>query len=82
MITKRQTARFTKGSGVFTCHSCKRATRDTGGDNTDLRLCAECYEIGGIENQISDNPNSPDLPKWEAEVAALQAKIVEKGGTL
>jgi len=46
--------RFQIGSGCFTCQACKRRTRDTGGDNQDVGLCAECYDLAGIENTISD----------------------------
>lgn len=78
----KNNSRFAKGSGVYKCHSCGRSTRATGAnlDAVDLRLCGECYEIGGIENQISDNPNHADVPKWEAEIEQLKARITERGG--
>ena len=72
-------SRFQKGSGVFQCESCKRSTRDTGGDNTSLRLCEECYELAGIENQISDQGGTPEL---RAEVEKWKARCVAKGGRL
>lgn len=46
--------RFQKGSGVFTCRTCKHNTRDTGGDNTDVRLCSLCWDLAGEENHILD----------------------------
>lgn len=76
-------SRFQRGSGVFACGCCARRTRDTGGDNTGVELCAECYELAGIENQISDYGDSEGkLAVWEAEAAALRIKIVALGGVL
>lgn len=76
--------KFKRGSGCFTCHSCGRSTRDTGGDNTSLKLCAECYEIGGIENQISDKSfyDGQTEASCLAEIEKLKAAIVAKGGRL
>ena len=78
-ITKTA-GRFQRGSGCYKCQSCGRMTRSTGrGDNEYCGVCAECYELGGIENQMSDNGETPELL---AEIAALQKIIVAKGGTL
>jgi hypothetical protein len=74
---KRTANRFQRGSGVFECNSCHRHTRDTGGDNTQVRLCEECYEIGGIENQIADQGSTPELL---AEIETLKNRCIEKGG--
>ena len=72
--------RFAKGSGVYKCGCCGRSTRATGrGDNEFVGLCADCYDLGGIENEISDNGSTPEL---EAEVSELRAAIVAKGGVL
>jgi hypothetical protein len=48
------TTRFTKGSGCFACSSCGKQTRNTG-DNGGCGVCPLCYEIGGMENELSDN---------------------------
>lgn len=73
-------SRFAKGSGSYKCQSCGRLTRSTGrGDNEHSRLCAECYDLGGVENEISDNGETPELLK---EKASLIATIVAKGGKL
>ena len=78
IATKRN--RFQRGSGVYSCGNCTRKTRSTGnGDNEHLRLCAECYELGGIENEISDCGSTPER---EAECDALRRAIVAKGGKL
>jgi hypothetical protein len=76
-------SRFQRGSGVYSCQSCKRQTRASGGDNEDVRLCFECYEISGLENQISDAcQNDPNIENWEKEIKQLEAAIIAKGGTL
>lgn len=73
--------RFVKGSGCFKCNSCGRSTRSTGnGDNENVKLCVECYEIGGIENEIADGccPVSEDASI--AEIKRLAEVIRSKGG--
>ncbi len=50
------TNRFAKGSGVFTCRICDHRTRSTGrGDNENVTLCAECYDLAVEENHFSDH---------------------------
>ena len=54
---QRQRRGFAKGSlaQVYTCRTCQRRTRPTGtGDNDGVGLCAECYELAGEENHLSD----------------------------
>lgn len=75
----RNRARFEKGSGCFDCGVCGRKTRATGGDNDSVKLCEECYEIAGIENQISDQGSTPELL---AEIESLKMRCVSKGGKL
>lgn len=72
--------RFQKGSGVYACGVCSRQTRSTGrGDNEHVGLCEECYDIAGIENEISDNGSTPELL---AEIETLKAACIAKGGKL
>lgn len=74
----RNASRFQKGSGVYTCHCCKRSTRSTGrGDNENAGLCAECYDLAGEENSLSDNGEFYAKP---AEVLAMIARVADKGG--
>jgi hypothetical protein len=73
--------RFQRGSGCYTCDSCKRQTRSTGrGDNENCALCAECFEIAGLENEISDH-GDPD-GKLAAEIEQYKAACIAKGGNL
>lgn len=78
----RVTNRFVKGQSVFSCQCCKRKTRQTGGDNDSLRLCEECYEMGGIENYLQDHPGAADEKKQSAEWHRLKARCIAKGGLL
>ena len=71
--------RFQLGSGRYQCESCKRQTRATDADSASLKLCELCYTVAGIENQVADEGETPELL---AEIKALQAKILEKGGKL
>lgn len=76
---KSKNSRFQRGSGVFTCVCCTRKTRATGGDNHDLQLCEECYEMAGIENAILDGNDDTVLL---AKFAELKAACIAKGGKL
>jgi hypothetical protein len=73
-------SRFKRGSGVYKCGCCLRMTRATGrNDNENNGLCAECYDYGGIDNEISDCGSTPEL---EAELARLKKIIADKGGDI
>lgn len=75
----KNASRFAKGSGVYQCQCCNRSTRATGrGDNENVGLCAECYDLAGYENSLQDGA---ELTTNElAEVEALIAAVKEKGG--
>lgn len=76
----RNPSHFQPFSGCYKCQCCKRQTRSTGrGDNENNRLCAECYDMAGIENEISDMGSTPERV---AEIEALKALIISKGGIL
>lgn len=78
-ITKAQRRGFVKGgSNVYTCRSCGRKTRPVGKDSDHLRLCAECYELGGIENDICDGA---DPSEHAGRVQSLWEAIKKAGGT-
>lgn len=55
-FTPARNSRFQKGSGMYACNVCGRNTRSTGqGDNEHVKLCAECYDLAGEANHLSDN---------------------------
>lgn len=75
--------RFQKGSGCFTCDCCGRNTRSTGrGDNESVGMCAECYDIGGLENGISDGCCEVSEEASIAEIKRLAEIVASKGGNV
>lgn len=76
----RNASHFQPFSGCYLCRCCKRNTRSTGrGDNENVQLCAECFDLGGIENEILDEGSTPER---EAEAEALRVIIRSKGGIM
>lgn len=72
----KNASRFIKGCALYTCRLCGRSTRQTGrGDNENVGLCAECYDLCGLENMIHDG-HSVDI----GMVHWLRGLIVTKGG--
>jgi hypothetical protein len=69
--------RFQRGSGVYTCDVCERKTRNTG-QSYSSKLCGECWELAGIENEISDGHSTQ--ADRQAEIDILVAAIAAKGG--
>lgn len=52
----KNASRFARGSGVYKCRCCERMTRATGrGDNEHVHLCADCFDLAGEDNHLSDN---------------------------
>lgn len=80
-MTAFKSSRFAKGSGVYTCNCCNRQTRSTGrGDNEHARLCAECYDLAGFDNQVSDEGIGSLTPENLSDIRTLIATITSKGG--
>ena len=74
----RVTNRFERGSGVYVCRCCKRNTRSTGrGDNENVRLCAECYDLAGEDNHLTD---TGEFYASADEVLRLIEAVASKGG--
>jgi hypothetical protein len=60
----RVSNRFTPGTAMYACRNCGRQTRDTGrGDNDGVKLCVQCYELAGYENQQMDGREFSDSDK-------------------
>lgn len=70
---------FTRGSGCYTCGSCGRRTRNVDPDAAAVLVCAQCYEIAGIENSIDDGVFSQT--EGAPRLAELRAEIAAKGGS-
>lgn len=46
---------FRRGETTYICQSCKKRTRNVGGDEAQCRLCLDCFELAGIDNHLTDN---------------------------
>ena len=85
MANGRKANRFEAGSGCYDCRICGRKTRSTGrGDNELMQACEECYDMGGIENEIADGHyrNDEEKAQFEAEIEGLKAQCRAKGGKI
>lgn len=73
-------SRFQRGSGVFTCGVCGRATRHTGVQSTSADLCPQCYTLAGIDNLLNDCPEERTEGNYR-EAQRLLDEIIAKGGS-
>lgn len=76
-------SKLTKGNPIFTCQVCGRRARDV--DGTNVRLCHQCYEVAGIENELQDGYAAESWGSEEAalaEIDRLNEEAVAKGGTI
>jgi len=48
--------RFVKGSGVYNCLACGKATRETGSEESKVELCRQCYEENIKQNSKDSQP--------------------------
>lgn len=71
-------SRFLRGSGCYACDVCGRKTRNTGNQSMSSKTCSECWDLAGIENEISDGHAT--LAERQAEINDLLASIESKGG--
>jgi hypothetical protein len=84
-IAKKKGSGFEKGTGLYKCNACTRETRSTGqGDNENVGLCAQCWEIAGIENQLLDGDyeGPAGKRKLQLEIQEYQAIVLAKGGKI
>lgn len=57
----RNTTRFARGTGCYKWTVCGKLTRSTGrGDNENSRQCVECFDLGGLDNTLSDGGMTND----------------------
>jgi hypothetical protein len=80
-MARRERRYFTRGAPLFKCHVCRRLTRNP--DHSGTMLCAQCYEIAGLDNHVNDNSVVGDeLAKIVAECDGYLAEIGAKGGNV
>jgi hypothetical protein len=63
---------FRRGSAAYPCGVCGKLTRETGGGESEVGLCAFCNEEGMLENARNDGHITED--QYEAKLAALKVK--------
>ena len=68
---------FRRGETTYTCQSCKKVTRNTGGDERQCRLCLDCFELSGIDNYLSDNGAESMRENYGDEVKVIFARRPE-----
>jgi len=78
--TTRRRNTFRQGSATFRCRCCKRLTRETGVQSLGSQLCPQCFDLSGIENDISDG-HSTAIDN-AAQIKGLTSEIAAKGGSL
>lgn len=71
--------RFARGSGVYTCRVCHRRTRDTQGE-AGCELCRNCYNLGGLENQVNDSADRRAEAGLVADEVASEISDLERRG--
>jgi len=58
-------------SGIYECSDCGKSTRETGGCESGVGLCLDCYDAAGLENEHSDGYHDdkphPDCPECKSE---------------
>lgn len=72
----RNGSSFGYGTPTFTCRTCRRRTRDTG-DNGNVELCPDCYELAGQQNGLWDNGS---IDAWVMRDARARLASIEKKG--
>ena len=56
---------FQTGSGVYTCNSCGKRTRETGSCESGTGMCRACFDEAGEENTHLDTHDEPvEGCKW------------------
>lgn len=68
--------KFRRGERTYTCHCCKKLTRNTGGDEIHCQLCLDCYELGGINNYLSDNGDLGSYADEAREILTRRPELI------
>lgn len=68
---------FRRGETTYTCNSCKKNTRNVGGDEAQCQLCLDCFNLAGIDNHLSDNGEESMTSYYGDEARAIFTKRPE-----
>ena len=77
--TNNRNARFGR-NGCYACRACGKQTRETGRDESSIRMCACCFEKTSCQNHVADNgPDGDnfDGPTYQALAAATTVQEVD-----
>lgn len=70
---------FTKIAGsTYKCDCCGRGTRNTGVQSFSSMTCPQCFELAGLENEVSDGYQTTEEVRLQVE--DLVAQVEAKGG--
>lgn len=65
-------SKFQRGQSTYTCQSCKKLTRNTDCEG-QVRLCADCFELAGCENHLTDNGAESLVEQYGSVVKSIFA---------
>lgn len=69
MISTFQSSRFNR-KPTYTCRICKKTTRETGHDESSVKLCAFCFREAELENSLNDG--AIDQAQYDAALIELE----------
>ena len=76
--TTKRVDGFRRGRSTFNCDVCGRLTRQTDAQSVGSRLCPQCWDLAGIENEVQDGYHTAQ-EAW-GKVEPLIAEVEGKGG--
>jgi hypothetical protein len=76
--TKRRNGFSRVAGSTYACDTCGRRTRNTGAQSLGSKTCPQCFDLAGIENEISDG--NATLAERRDYIDELIADIRAKGG--
>lgn len=76
--TKRRNGFSRQFGAVYVCETCSRKTRHNGSQSMGSKLCAQCFELAGLSNEISDGHQTK--AELHPQIDRLLAEIRSKGG--
>lgn len=77
-VTRRRRDGFKPGRSTHPCDVCGRITRETNAVSVGSKLCPQCWDLAGIENELQDGYRTPQDAQAQAE--GLIAEVEAKGG--
>jgi len=69
---------FRPGRSTYNCDICKRLTRETGAQSIGSHLCPQCWDLAGLENEISDGMETVET--YKDNIVGIVKELEAKGG--